>query len=845
MSRPPRPYSGQSTTSAQLTPSGEMDYLPDEFHDFVERQRDLAAAELGMVSTGEESDFAATLMELSAMVAHVLGIYQHRYANEAFLRTAQSERSLVRHGRRLGYEPDPGVAATGFLALTARAPLSGKVKQGFALSSAPEGEKKAQDYETLAGIDVHYKHNELPIKARIEQEFELSDLSTFEIQGTGFELSVEDVVVIETDAGKLSTHILKSVQETGATTEVTVAPPLPNPLIKAGFRMYANPASRLHLFGWDSAPSAFPDSALAGGAFPQGAASEALVKYGYEVAGGDQVTSLYLARELDEPALPQPVVRFAGGPPSAFHVESEKSASVSFKKESTTKVDIVVVGANDKLENKELPVTVTTEISGTVTSLVLVDDNGIYQNRASQAIRTSLWLLHWQIAAPLVHERPSHEMAASKVALDGIIDGLAPGQLLLLSQHDRAAVPIFEIAELTSVGVQNGNTEIGWRVIEPVDNTHPWSLGELLIQGNVVRISHGKTTEEVLGDADGVTPFLRFPLKHAPLTYLPGPQGGEPALSVRVGGVLWTRVQDLRHSDADDRHYVLQRDEKGTTFVVFGDARNGAIPPSGKKHITAVYRVGLGRIGNASAGQVNRIKKAHPLIEDATNPRTIGGGTDPAGAGEVRTQATRFIKTFDRAVSVQDHADLALTFPGVARASAFWAPNNDVQGAGGREGVHVIVADSAGEALKTNAEIASFLDLRRDTQVPLWVKNPDIVDVTLGVYIEIDPAYLAERVEGAVREALHGDRKNAPGLFTFGGRTLGQPAFLSDIYKTITAVQGVVFAQITQFDRLPPPPGEWARLPPPGLRDAISVHPGAWLRLKPESFRFTLPKEAM
>ena len=43
----------------------------------------------------------------------IKGFYQDRYAREAFLSTAQSARSLVKHGRRLGYEPDPGLAAEG------------------------------------------------------------------------------------------------------------------------------------------------------------------------------------------------------------------------------------------------------------------------------------------------------------------------------------------------------------------------------------------------------------------------------------------------------------------------------------------------------------------------------------------------------------------------------------------------------------------------------------------------------------------------------------------------------------------------------------------------------------
>src|SRR5262245_20010705 len=134
--RPPRPHSqNRSTTGNPLAVAGHLNYLPDEFADFVRLQQDLAVSEVNIVSNGAKGDFTQTLFELSAVVAHILGFYQKRFAQEAYISTAQSARSLVRHARRLAYTPDPGVAASGFVRLLVKAGLSGTVSKGLALAS--------------------------------------------------------------------------------------------------------------------------------------------------------------------------------------------------------------------------------------------------------------------------------------------------------------------------------------------------------------------------------------------------------------------------------------------------------------------------------------------------------------------------------------------------------------------------------------------------------------------------------------------------------------------------------------------------------------------------------------
>jgi hypothetical protein len=134
-----------------------------------------------------------------------------------------------------------------------------------------------------------------------------------------------------------------------------------------------------------------------------------------------------------------------------------------------------------------------------------------------------------------------------------------------------------------------------------------------------------------------------------------------------------------------------------------------------------------------------------------------------------------------------------------------------------------VVADAEGEALGDLATFRAFLDARRDTSLPLTLTTPEARDVRIAVTVEYDPAFFDFQVEAAVRDALAGASDEAPGLFTFRGRTFGEPAHLSQVYRTVNAARGVLFTEITAFDLAPAS----------GLHDAIRVAAHEWLRMDP------------
>jgi hypothetical protein len=840
VSRPPRFRAAYTTTGNPMPNRRTLDYMSDEFADFVEMQRGLASEQLGFPASTAQGDFAGTLMELSALIAHVLGIYQDRNADEAFIGTAQSQKSLVRHGRRLAYEPSPGLSATGHAVFTAKAGPSGLIPPGFALSSAPVGEKKAQEYETLDDLAIDPDHNEMLPDAKTET-IALAGATSFTVAGVALRIQKGEVVVLQVGSGDFMTsavqvHALEVtdvVEDAMAkTTTLTVHQLLPAVSFD-GAKLLAKPASRSHLFAWDTSPNDFPDGKLAGGLYPQGAAeppAPGQTNYGYGASPSYSDNDIYLADELKKKVLAQPVVCIDASGATAFKVAGETPVSVVFVSKTHVQITITMPDPTPASVIDTYP---TIQASRSVTALQVQDNAGAVQKRTAQAIRTSQWLLDWGVTASLVTTRPNTTPLGFPLTLERSVSGLAPGQLVALATLAGKTPAITEVARLTFVADVAGKTTVNLAMVDPASGGHAWTLGELRLRGNVVPISHGKTVSEILGDSDGVTPFLRFQLKQKPLTHLPGSNGAEPALEIRVNDVLWSLVDDFEDSTEHDLHYLTQRDETGTTYVIFGNGQKGAVPAVGTNIVAAAYRIGVGRNGNADPLAVSKIKKSHPLVDKAENPRAVVGGSDAAALEDVRVQATTYIETFDRAVSVDDHMNLALRYPGIVKANAFWTELSGTN----VEGVKVIVADAEGNAPAID-QITAFLQARRDDTVPLEVTGTTPIGLFMRVQLEIDPAHDVEIVKRAVRAALTDE--SVPGLFTFAGRDIGEPAFLSEIYDRVVAVDGVRFVQVWHFDTL----AEVQAQTPVRVLDTVVVRPDEWLELSPQNLDFAPAPEA-
>lgn len=310
-----------------------------------------------------------------------------------------------------------------------------------------------------------------------------------------------------------------------------------------------------------------------------------------------------------------------------------------------------------------------------------------------------------------------------------------------------------------------------------------------VLYGNVAHATHGETRQEVLGGGDPTKPGQAFRLKQPPLTWTSAPttSGVASSLEVRVDEVTWHEASSLVELNPTSRGFLTREDDAGATTIVFGDGAHGARLPTGPDNIRATYRQGLGRSGNVTAGQLSQLGSRPLGVKEVVNPIRATGGADAESRDQIRRNAPLAVLALDRLVSTQDHADLARTFAGVAKAAA--ARLTD----GRRQLVHVTIAGVDDAPLDETSDLfrnlKDALHLFGDPSLPLKVSVRRLLALVVSAQVKVLPDYHWEVVEPTVRAAMLG-------AFGFDRRELGQDVIPSEVVACIQAVRGVDYVDL-------------------------------------------------
>lgn len=234
----------------------------------------------------------------------------------------------------------------------------------------------------------------------------------------------------------------------------------------------------------------------------------------------------------------------------------------------------------------------------------------------------------------------------------------------------------------------------------------------------------------------------------------------------------WQQVQHLADYGPNAAVYTVSIDASNLVKVVFGDGVSGAIPPKDAA-IKAVYFAGGGPVGNVAGGTVNTIlavpTAATPTVEQniktrftVTNGTEASGGSDPESNDVIRYNAPRTLSALNRAVTLEDFANLSLSLRGVGKANAT---------AENKTSVTVYVAPSSSSnssdltpGVVNNVETTSMANLRSTVRDYLADKKQIGTTVTIGypTYIPVSlvveyaplPQYTNEQVEAYIKGVL-------------------------------------------------------------------------------------------
>jgi hypothetical protein len=780
-----------------------------------------------------KGDLGLQVLEWWAYLADVLTFYNERIANENYLRTATRPGSVANLVALLGYEPAPGIAATGSVAAIrsgARPDEPLVIPAGMPLSSVATPGVPAQTFE--AGTAASFTGpSTVPVTLPPDTSLAINSDGTPQSvllagQPGGVKAGDQLLLVKQGFTGADDNWSLVTV---GALTPVT------DPGTGA-----VNTLITFSAGGWGPTPTPPP--------FPELIINFPPLRFLDEIAAGTPgpVAAESLARESLAPVTRMfpgtrggqfviaegfhwtPRMSPPPGPGSSpqstsYRLMRPTTAAALWTSQSPDGADQQVIEQN--AAGPPLTVRLSAAVRAISPGDMVLFDGGPGAPSALAVVAGAaeeLWVVPYPSAQSPKPNPPT--IVVTHTALT-----------LTLAVSDTNA--LLDVADLTTVAVRYGFKDVGTIIGVPAPNlpslpagvgvptsyTPPSLPATAFLQGatgggvlvtvtaagpgqvtltgtgspptaittplpvplqlllDVVPVSRGKTvTGEVLGSGNAALANQAFTLSKSPLTYLASGNGAVPALAVYVDGVEWQQVPSFYGQAANAQVFVVSRSPDQTvTTVTFGDGVNGAKLTSGTGNVVATYRYGSGA-ASPPAGRLTTIGQPQPNLASIQNPVAVSGGTDPQAIQDVRTNAPASVFTFGRAVSATDYEVVASQAPGVSRVAAYWTFDGTQQ----RTLVTIYVGGDQGAAAAARAALAGSEDPNR----PVTVASATAIDLTLNCTLVVAADRQLSTVVAAATAAVS---DTADGPFSPARMHIGQRLYRSAIDAALM-VPGVV-----------------------------------------------------
>ncbi|HEY5704606.1 MAG TPA: putative baseplate assembly protein [Terrimicrobiaceae bacterium] len=731
----------------------------------------------------EGDDLGIMLLEMWAYVLDVLGFYEERIANEAYLQTAQREISLRRLVELIGYHPSPATAASVTLALLAD---TGKglisIPKGSAFRSGAFDGEKPQVFEASVDSTIDPALNRWTLAAIRDTVF--SGLYT---ASGGAKVSEDDFVLLAWTREEAIDETVSLFESPGSPVALIDADQHDSITITGA--NVTLPSGEPILYGKAAKVVAITSfKALDGISYRAIECTPAIAPFEGTVLNAIQFRKTVLD----------------GGVQALSFATADTTVTLDSQQTDIRVNDIVllardsepipfrVLGVNHlvTIAFGEAPVS-----EDAVQPFILATELTLYPKPPSDwADDPSRLRLHFKLVDAGTLTRP----AKDRIALSDLDPGAAfegtvePPQKeasgsIHLRGADGSGAELPAIVTITADG--NGT-------LRPQDQALPFDPSlrvPVNVYGNLIAATRGETVpNEVLGNGDPTQAFQSFKLKKSPLTWLDDPSGfngRRSTLSVRVNGILWTEVPSFYGMGPQDEVYIIRQNEENVSVVTFGDGVTGARLPRGAGNVTAAYRFGAGA-AKPPANSITQIARAVSGLRQVVNPVAAGGGSDADSPEDLRGNASASSLLLGRAVSLADFEALAREFGGVINAHATWGWDGRMQRA-----VVKIWFISDGGSIED--DLRSYLLGQSDPTVPLEAKEAEAVEKSLVVDLAMDLGYNSDDVEQAVIDTLI-DPKS--GLLALENIPIGCPLFRSRVIKQIHDVAGVLSVRALRFD---------------------------------------------
>ncbi len=696
----------------------------------------------------DSDDLGIALFEMWAYLADILTFYQERTANEAFLRTALHRESVLRLAALLNYRPAPGAAAAANLAFAVKPENTVNIPIGLRVQSVPGQDEKPQKFEVGEELLAKPELNCIRVYPEPEEYFPL--------------LAGSDDVVATSDVSHLASGDNLVIFEDSQREDKKISQIAP---VEAGQNIQWTPSNQrpfsnsADIYKWTRKLRLFgrhvPEQYFTA---PDWKTVE-LVKgdWDYEIVNP---TSFHLDAVYDDLTVGTEILISAPGVLRIRTINSvsQEAAQLGPHSSTATRIDVSVL---DGVTMDLREVTIY-ELSGP----------GIDR-----------WLVRYPDSIPKSADQVF-------IPLQDPLE-LEVGRTLLLDDKEQDPVSV-TVTGVEQVDADKDNLFDHTAVSFSPEFSRELDSKTAVLYGNVAEATHGESLKpEVLGSGDAAAVYQSFAMKTSPVTFVRDilqKQGVANSLELRVDNVLWQEVGTLLGRSQKDSVYTTSLDNDGVMSIQFGDGDQGAILPTGRNNVVATYRQGLGTDGNVKARAITNLLDRPLGLKKVFNPAPALGGADPETLDEARQNAPSTVRTFGRIVSMKDFEDAAREYIGIAKATA------SCHFDGEQRAVLLTVAcdedADLGEDLK--GDLRDTLDARRDPNRKLIIEHRTRVECEISAVVETHPDYLEEQVcaaaDAAVRQFL-----------AFENVALGQSLHLSDFYRVLQQVEGVVAARVVKL----------------------------------------------
>lgn len=762
--------------------------------------------ELAALTTRRSDDYAITILELWAAVGDVLTFYQERYANEAFLRTAQFRDSIASLAALLGYRLRPGVAARAWIAFTLDSGKQVAIAAGQKVQSVPAAGQSPQTFETLTDVSADARFNRLRLfpppvsQIQLDENRPASLLDRLQGPSLAQALAPGDTVLLFNDNTTNAVEEKRIASVVAVDDRVTIAwtEAIRQDTWSASTKAFKFKRT-FRIFGHNAPPQAAapftPDPSIPTRiSWQLGTLSSAGLSAGNTLQLDARYDNLAPGRKL-----------LIADTSSAGN---KTLVTVTSVRQVTAAVTYAVGSSTFEVQSPD-----------TVTEIV-VDPDSVSEVPAAASRRSVV--VYELDGPPLVFAGEEYDgtITGDTLYLPGVavIDdqgtGVEVGRTIERNQFKPGVVIYLgEIETGRQVLLSDGRGQVVPATIKSAPQlspsnvvagqfchlTIPVSFEDLLsldtatavLLGNVALASHGeKVLNEIVGSGDASIAFPRYTLAKKPLTFLPAASetGSASTLQLYLNGIRWSEVPQLFGQRGDAQVYELYTADDGATTIQFGDGLTGAKPPSGRNNLVANYRVGSGLAGRVAANSLTTLLEKPTGLAAAVNPLPAEGGADQETLAEARDNAPRTVRTFGRIVSLQDFEDQATASGEIAKALATFVWD------GLDRAIHLTIAGQEGEELSDDAhrDLGDNLRSVRDPNHRLLIDNYVQVLIQVRAGVKIDPNYITDDV---VADA----RARVSDYFAFDNLRLGEPVHLSGLYRVLQETPGVVYADVDLF----------------------------------------------